>query len=105
MFTVLVLTFLAGWTERLHEHGYRSAVHGTVASLIADLVAAPASYPIPDAIDFARWNGEASVSDPAIPSGYWACHCRVHQYSGRHAETFGGVTLTISEDYWDIKLS
>jgi FG-GAP-like repeat/Domain of unknown function (DUF1906) len=56
----------------------------------------------PDYLDFARWDLAATVSDPAVPAGYWAPHRRMKQYRGGHDETWGGVTLTIDNDYLDV---
>jgi hypothetical protein len=100
-----VLAFLAAWTSRLHQLGYRSAVYGAVSPLITDLVSHYATDPMPDVIAFARWNGADNVTDPQIPATDWACHCRVHQSSGPHVETFDGVSLVINEDYWDVQLA
>jgi hypothetical protein len=58
-------------------------------------------YTEPDDIWFANWNGQLSTSDPAIPSADWAAHQRLHQYSGGHNETHGGVTINIDGDYLD----
>ena len=46
-----------------------------------------------------EWAG--TTSDPYVPSGDWANHQRLHQYSGGHNETYGGVTLNIDGDYLD----
>ncbi|GAA3337497.1 hypothetical protein GCM10020358_14000 [Amorphoplanes nipponensis] len=59
-------------------------------------------YARPDYLDFARWDGVATVSDPAIPAGYWAPHRRMKQYRGGHDETWGGVTINIDNDYLDL---
>jgi glycoside hydrolase-like protein len=102
--TSAVLAFLAAWTSELHAKGYLSGVYGNANSAIADLVTQyGTSYPEPDDIWFAAWPGEGTqtTSDPNIPSSDWANHQRLHQYSGAHDETYGGVKLNIDGDYLD----
>jgi Domain of unknown function (DUF1906) len=98
--TNATLTFLSAWTTRLHALGYDSGVYSSGASGIADLVARlGSSYLQPDELWFANWNGRASAaSDPYVPAGSWVGH-RIHQYSGGHDETYGGVTINIDNNY------
>ncbi len=100
--TSAVLKFLAAWTSRLHAGGYVSGVYSSGGSGIADLVARyGTSYLEPDDIWVADWNGRRSTADPYVPSADWASAQRLHQYSGAHNETHGGVTLNIDGDYLD----
>jgi hypothetical protein len=100
--TNAVLSFLAAWTTQLHADGYGSGVYSSADSGVADLVAKYGTgYAEPDDIWFARWNGSASTSDSAIPATDWPSHQRLHQYSGAHNETYGGVTINIDSDYVD----
>ena len=100
--TQAVLTFLSAWTTQLHAEGYLSGVYGSADSTIRDLVnAVGTGYPAPDDIWVARWNGLQTTSDPAVPSSYWSGQQRIHQYSGDHYETYGGVSLQIDGDYVD----
>jgi hypothetical protein len=97
-----VLSFLAAWTAQLHAEGYASGVYSNPGSGIADLISRLGTgYPEPDDIWFANWNGQQSTSDPSIPSADFANHQRLHQYSGGHPETHGGVTINIDGDYLD----
>jgi hypothetical protein len=97
-----VLTFLAGWTDRLHQQGYRSGAYGSVASLGRDLVGVAGSYPEPDVLWFAHWDGRHTVwGDPYIPDSAFTHHQRLHQYSGDSRQTWGGVTINIDGDYLD----
>jgi hypothetical protein len=99
-----VLAFLAAWTTEIHAKGYLAGVYGSLGSTIADLVTQyGTSYPEPDDIWFAAWPGAGTqtTSDPNIPSADWPSHQRLHQYSGGHNETYGGVTLDIDGDYLD----
>ena len=99
-----VLTFLSNWTVRLHQLNYLSGVYSSASSGITDLVNNYNSTTIarPDHIWFARWDGMAETSDPAIPSTYWANHQRIKQYRGGHNETYSGVTINIDNDYLDV---
>ncbi|HEU4349789.1 MAG TPA: glycoside hydrolase domain-containing protein, partial [Actinoplanes sp.] len=99
-----VLAFMSAWTARLHDHGYASGFYSSMGSGVADQVAnygAP-GYVRPDFIDFARWDGVATVSDPAIPSTYWSPRRRMKQYRGDHVETWGGASIDIDNDYLDV---
>jgi hypothetical protein len=99
-----VLSFISAWTSRLHDLGYLSGFYGSMASGIADQVAnyQVSGYVHPDYVDFAKWDGVATVSDTAIPAGYWSPHRRMKQYRGGHDETWGGVTINIDNDYLDV---
>ncbi|MFD8453369.1 MULTISPECIES: choice-of-anchor P family protein [Streptomyces] len=106
--TPLVLPFLEAWTQTLHELGYRSGAYGSLSSLAADLVETDGSgYVLPDVINFAKWDGEATVQDPAIPDHMWAEHQRVKQYVGHteaepNCESHGGVELCVDLDFLDV---
>jgi hypothetical protein len=99
-----VRSFMSAWTARLHDLGYLSGFYSSMASGVADQVAAyrATGYVRPDYLDFARWDGVATVADPAVPAGYWQPHRRMKQYRGDHKETWGGVTITIDNDYLDL---
>jgi hypothetical protein len=103
--TSAVLTFLSGWTTELHQLGYRSGVYSSSGAAVTDLVDNFSSYTMPDVIYDALWNGEANTNDPVIPSGDWANHQRIHQYSGGIDQTYGGDTLNIDQDYLDVSVS
>lgn len=103
--TGAVLGFLGAWTSRLHDAGYLSGVYANLNFGVADLVGDyhSTARPHADYLDFARWDGVASVTNPAIPAGYWSPHRRIHQYLGGHDETWGGVTINIDSDYVDLQ--
>lgn len=97
-----VLAFLSAWTTELHAHGYTSGVYSSASSGITDLVNQYGSgYTEPDQIWDAEWNGQQSTNSGYIPSADWANHQRLHQYSGGHNATYGGVTINIDSDYVD----
>lgn len=100
--TNATLTFLGAWTTRLHALGYDSGVYSSSASGIADLAGKLGStYPLPDDLWIANWNGRTSTEDPYVPATAWADHQRIHQYRGGHDETYGGVTINIDNNYVD----
>jgi hypothetical protein len=95
-----VLSFLAGWTRRLHTAGYLSGVYSSASSGIADLATKyhVSGYPRPDDIWIADWDGSMGLADPSVPRGDWTGHRRLHQYYGGHDETWGGATLDIDDN-------
>jgi glycoside hydrolase-like protein/VCBS repeat protein len=99
-----VLSYEGAWTAQLHQRGYLSGFYSSLSSGVADQVAAynTLSYNRPDYLDFARWDGVVTVSEPTIPSNYWGVHRRIKQYQGGHDETWGGVTINIDNDYLDV---
>ncbi|MEP7026553.1 MAG: glycoside hydrolase domain-containing protein, partial [Actinomycetota bacterium] len=76
--TKAVLTFLSGWTRRLHTAGYQSGVYSSANSGISDLTTRyhTAGYPRPDDIWVADWAGNPSLTDPSVPSDEWTGHKR-----------------------------
>ncbi|MBU2667508.1 DUF1906 domain-containing protein [Actinoplanes bogorensis] len=98
-----VLAFMNGWTARLHDNGYFSGFYSSVASGVADQVAAytKPGYTRPDYVDFARWDLKVTVTDAQIPATVWPGKRRMKQYRGGHKETYGGVTINIDNDYVD----
>jgi hypothetical protein len=98
--TKAVLSFLAGWTRRLHAAGYLSGVYSSASSGIADLATKyhVSGYPRPDDIWIADWGGSTGLADPSVPSGDWTGHKRLHQYYGGHDETWGGDTLDVDDN-------
>lgn len=98
-----VVSFMGAWTAKLHRLGYYSGFYSSMASGVANMVAhyRTPGYPRPDFLDFARWDSVARTSHRQIPAGYWPGHRRMKQYEGRHAETYGSVTITIDRCYVD----
>jgi hypothetical protein len=97
-----VLAFLGAWTGELHARGYVSGVYSSASSGITDLVSQYGTGFIePDDLWIARWNGQATTVDSAVPATEWANHQRLHQYRGGHNETYGGVSINIDNDYLD----
>lgn len=99
-----VLQFLAAWTARLHHLGFLSGVYSSSLSGIAALGRQSGSYPAPDVVFDALWNGQANTQDPVLHAGQWGHHHRVHQYTGNVKQKFGGTAIDIDQDYLDVKL-
>jgi hypothetical protein len=98
--TRAVLAFLAGWTFRLHNDGYISGVYSSDTSGIRDLVSQyRGRYPEPNDIAIAAWNGQKNAHDPYVPASEWSHHQRIHQYLGNLTETYGGVTLSVDDEF------
>ncbi|UDY24442.1 DUF1906 domain-containing protein [Nocardioides sp. Kera G14] len=95
--TAAVQAMLGGWTQRLHQLGRNSSVYGSVSSTIRDVLAASqvATYPKPDSIWVARWDGQPTTNTTEFAGG-WAGR-RMRQFAGGGNETYGGVTLNIDE--------
>ncbi|HEY9475943.1 MAG TPA: glycoside hydrolase domain-containing protein, partial [Mycobacteriales bacterium] len=99
-----VVSFLNGWTQRLHQRGYASGVYATAFGGAVDLAAVYHSTSVvpPDFIWFARWDGITTLSDKAFSDDVWSDHQRMKQYTGGHDETYGGVTINIDSNVLDV---
>ncbi|MEV5355731.1 glycoside hydrolase domain-containing protein [Streptomyces sp. NPDC052693] len=100
-----VLSYLSGWTERLHDGGYLSGFYSSAASGIRDAAEeyANGAYTRVDHIFYAWWNGAADTdTSPYVPSTHWSGHQRIHQYAGEVTESYGGYPITIDRDYLDV---
>ena len=98
------LQFMSEWTRELHRLGYASGVYSSGDSGISDLVRHYHSHGLamPDVIYNARWNGVASVADKRLGHLWW--HKRIHQFTGKRTQAYGGVTMVISRDYLDLRM-
>ncbi len=100
------LTFLSGWTQRIHDLGFVSGVYSSAGSGIAALDAArinrPDRFTLPDAIWVARWDGIANTSTSYMREDGWRPGGRVKQYMGGHDETWGGVRINIDRNFLDL---
>jgi glycoside hydrolase-like protein/putative peptidoglycan binding protein len=101
------LSFMSGWTKRLHELGYKSGIYSNIAAAIQSLDLAHrvsrGSYVMPDNIWFAWANGrDDTYAGDWVLSDRWDGHRRVHQYRIDVGRTFGGVTLTVDVNWMDL---
>ncbi|MDX1437947.1 MAG: DUF1906 domain-containing protein, partial [Anaerolineales bacterium] len=99
--------FMTGWTEQLHDLGFKAGGYGQeCSSYMTDWVD---NSPSPDDIWWARWPFPPWSYDPTasvfgsscIPDNYWDDHQRIRQYTGGHQETWGPTTLTIDSNILD----
>ncbi|MBO4206468.1 glycoside hydrolase domain-containing protein [Micromonospora echinofusca] len=100
-----VLSYLSGWTERLHALGYLSGMYSSGSSGVRDLCGAyhDTRYTRVDHLFFGWWNGVADTdAGDYCPDTYYADHQRIHQYTGDSYETWGGVRIYIDRDYLDV---
>ncbi|MFC8236210.1 glycoside hydrolase domain-containing protein [Streptomyces sp. NPDC057284] len=100
-----VLSYLSGWTERLHSSGYLSGFYSSAASGIKDAASeySNSAYTRVDHLFYAWWNGAADTNTGSyVPSTYWSNHQRIHQYAGEVTESYGGYSINIDRDYLDV---
>ncbi|MFI2781318.1 glycoside hydrolase domain-containing protein [Streptomyces sp. ALB3] len=100
-----VLSYLSGWTERLHSSGYLSGFYSSAASGIKDAASeyGNSAYTRVDHLFYAWWNGAADTGTGSyVPSSYWSGHQRIHQYAGEVTESYGGYSINIDRDYLDV---
>jgi len=101
------LRFLSGWTQAVHDLGYRSGVYSSISAGIHALDNAdnlsPGSYVMPDRVWYAWYNGRAdSDVDPRwVRATSWDRE-RVHQYDAPAVATYGGVSLVIDRNFVEL---
>lgn len=103
-----ILSFLSGWTDRLHALGYLSGMYSSGSSGITDVCSAynDSRYTRLDHLWVAWWNGAANTdAGQYCPATHYANHQRLHQYAGDVTETWGGVQMRIDRDYLDVAAS
>jgi hypothetical protein len=98
-------SFVRGWTERIHELGFKAGMYGgACSSYIVDWTTID---PVPDDIWIASWytnkyDPDATVWDvPCVTTSLWADHQRIRQYAGGHKETWNGLRMTIDSNAVD----
>jgi hypothetical protein len=101
------MRFLSSWTSRIRALGYSSGIYSSSSSAVASLARAYSThrYAQPNVIFDALWNGAKNTADPVIKAKDWAHHHRVHQFAGNIAQSYGGDTMNIDQDYLNVKLS
>ncbi|UUN30294.1 glycoside hydrolase domain-containing protein [Streptomyces sp. FIT100] len=100
-----VLSYLSGWTERLHSSGYLSGFYSSAASGIRDAAGEydNSAYTRVDHLFYAWWNGAADTDTGTyVPASQWSDHQRIHQYVGEVTESYGGYSINIDRDYLDV---
>ena len=85
--------------------GYRSGFYSSASTGIRMLdqarVAAPVAYDLPQQIWVGDWNQRHDTRSVHVARDGWP-RGRVHQYSGSHPETYGGVTLRVDSNFMDV---
>jgi len=102
-----IQSFTDGWVLQLNQRGYVAGMYSSLCSGILDQ-AASASNPARKALNaiwIAAWNNTPQIygfgSPCALSDTLWNDHQRVHQYSGAHDETWGGVKINIDSNAVD----
>jgi photosystem II stability/assembly factor-like uncharacterized protein len=110
-----VSSYIDGWTERLHELGFRAGAYGGVcSSYMSDWMPGEEPWSPVNELDevwIAHWN--RPTYDPyavvattiCLSNTYWSPNRRIKQYAGDHNETYGGVTFNIDSNVLDLPLS
>ncbi len=97
------LAFVSAWTNRLHALGYRSGFYSGGSSGIRALEEArvfePGAWTLPDQVWVADWNGRDGDLSGAVVADGWQPGSLVHQYTGSHHETYGGVRLEVDSNF------
>jgi hypothetical protein len=102
-----VQRFASGWVHGLNQRGYLAGFYSSLCSGIQDLAAVydVSSIRRQNAIWIAAWNNVPTVFDfgppCALANTKWANHQRLHQFTGGHDETWGGVTINIDSNAID----
>lgn len=98
-----VLTYVQNWDRALHTRGYVAGFYGfSTSSAAAVASAAPGGPDLPDALWYARYDGNASTTTGfPFAATLWTGHRRGHQYQVNVKETYGGAALTVDKDAWD----
>ncbi len=99
------LAYVSSWTGALRKVGYASGFYSSSSTGIRMLeqarVAARGTYDLPDQIWVGDWNQRHDSGSVHVARDGWP-HGRVHQYSGNHPETYGGVTLRVDSSFMDV---
>lgn len=98
------LAFVQGWDRAVRAAGYLPGFYSNANSGITHMERAreAGSHDLPEMVWYARWGVPPSVrNDPALASGAWQPHRRVHQYRGEERLSYGGHALTIDRNLVD----
>ena len=101
------LAHVDGWTERLHDLGYRSGLYSSASAAIQALDVARsrdgARYTWPDQLWFAWGNGRADLAGvPYLSDSFWRGDRRLHQYQLDTVATYGGTSLDIDRNWMSV---
>jgi hypothetical protein len=105
--TAAVISFVNGWVYGLNVRGYRAGFYSSLCSGILDVatVYGKPNFQKLNAVWIAAWNNTPNIfgfgAPCALSDAMWWNHERVHQYTGGHDETYGGVTINIDSNAVD----
>jgi hypothetical protein len=99
-----VQTYVQAWDRAAHAAGYWAGFYGfskSSANAIASAAAA-GTADLPDALWYARYDGNADTTT-GFPwsASLWSGHRRGHQYAVNLHETYRGSALTVDRDAWN----
>ena len=99
-----VQTYVQAWDRAAHAAGYWAGFYGfskSSANAIASAAAA-GTADLPDALWYARYDGNADTTT-GFPwsASLWSGHRRGHQYAVNLHETYRGAALTVDRDAWN----
>jgi uncharacterized repeat protein (TIGR02543 family) len=98
--------FVSGWAGQLRTRANKAGVYA-INTVLSDY---SAITNVPDDIwiaqqGYSTYTSTASVwGVPYITDMLWVNHQRLHQYTGGHDETWGGVTLNVDSDVLDARV-
>lgn len=101
------LAFADGWTDYLHDNGYKSGVYssGSAAIKLIDSArkAKRKDFTLPDQM-WNAWTNQKADTDGGsyLSADGWTNHQRIHQYDNGLNLTYGGQKLNIDKDYLDV---
>jgi peptidoglycan hydrolase-like protein with peptidoglycan-binding domain len=99
------LAYVSSWTRGLSDRGYRSGFYSSAASGVRMLEQArldsPGRWALPRHIWVGAWNQRHDTESAYKARDGWTPSV-VHQYSGPHAETYGGVTLDVDSNFMEV---
>jgi hypothetical protein len=105
--TLSVQNFVSGWVYTLNRRGYFAGLYSSLCAGVLDVAATQGganSSPL-NTVWIAAWNNTPNVvgfGPPcALSDALWGNHQRVHQYTGGHNESYGGVTINIDSNAVD----
>lgn len=98
-----VLEYVQAWDRATHAKGYWAGFYGFSSSSAAAIASvAPGAADLPDALWYARYDGNADTTTGfPFSADLWTGHRRGHQYAVNKNETYGGSTVTVDHDAWD----
>jgi hypothetical protein len=98
-----VLTYTQAFDRAVKARSYRPGFYGFASSSAGAIATAAAqgTADLPEALWYAKYDGNASTTAGFPFSGGLFSGRRGHQYQVNQTESYGGASLTIDRDAWD----